>query len=51
MPAAESDVRPDRAAMLWEWFLRLVVAAAGMILGTILAVFIGLISGWIELNC
>ena len=36
-------------AKLWEGFVRLWVVAGGMVLGAILALFIGLFSGWISI--
>ena len=51
MPTVESAFRPDRVTLAGEYFLRLVVVALGVFLGAILAGIIGLVTGWIELQC
>jgi hypothetical protein len=45
-----SDVAA-RATPLSEYFYRVVVAAAGILIGAIVALFIGLSAGWIPINC
>jgi hypothetical protein len=46
-----TTTRPDLAATIGEYFLRLVVVALGIALGAILAEIIGLATGWIQLTC
>ena len=36
---------------LSEYLYRVVVAAAGILIGAIVALFIGLSAGWIPINC
>lgn len=51
MPGVELDVAPARCVDFEEYFLRFVVVALGMLVGAILAGFIGLVTGWIGMMC
>ena len=36
---------------IWKWFVRLVVVAFGLLIGGVIAIVIGFVSGLIEINC
>lgn len=46
-----SESVPGWQSKLQEYVLRAVVVAAGIFLGAILALFIGLFAGWLDMSC
>jgi len=50
-PPAVAISRPGLGATLSEYFLRFVIVALGIGFGLIVAVFIGLVTGWISIGC
>jgi len=50
-PAINPPPKPTRMEVAFEWFGRIIVVAAGIVVGTIVASLIALFSGWIEIGC
>lgn len=50
-PAVEPEVPAGNRVTPLEGFLRFVVIAAGIVLGAILALIIGLFTGWVPFSC
>lgn len=47
----EPEVTPQSSTLVEESFLRVCVVALGIVIGGILALIIGLMTGWIPFNC
>jgi hypothetical protein len=51
MPVVGPKVVPRGKAGVWEHFLRLLVIVISVALGAIFALFIALLTGWIQIAC